>query len=64
MCARQEFEFACQKRNLISELNEYQQVFSRQIANNEVMEGTIQSFRDAHNQSLRTFQEEQSQYGS
>ena len=59
---RQEFEFACQKRNLISELNEYQQVCSRQIVNNEMMEGTIQSLREAHNRSLRTFQEEQSQY--
>ena len=57
MHARQEFEFACQKPNLISELNEYQQVCSRQIANNEMMEGTIQSLRGAHNRSLRTFQE-------
>ena len=63
MHARQKFEFACQKRNLIiSELNEYQQVCSRQIANSEVMEGTIQSLRESHNRSLRTFQEEQSQY--
>ena len=53
--SRQAFEFACQKRNLITdELNEYQQVCSRQIANNEMMEGTIQSLREAHNQSLRT----------
>ena len=62
MHARQEFKVACQKRNLISELNEYQQVCSRQIANNEMMEGTIQSLREAHSQSLRTFREEQSQY--
>ena len=61
MHSRQEFEFACQKRNLISELSEYQQVCSRQIANNEMMEGTIQSLKEAHNRSRRTFQEEQSQ---
>ena len=35
---------------------------SRQIANNEMMEGTVQSLREAHNRSLTTFQEEQSQY--
>ena len=62
MHSRQEFEFACQKRKLIAELSEYQQVCSRQIANNELMEGTIQSLKEAHHQSLRTFQEEQSQY--
>ena len=45
MYSRQEFEFACQKRNLIAELSEYQQVCSPQIANNENMEGTIQAFR-------------------
>ena len=53
MHARQEFEFACQKRHLITELNEHQQVCSQQIANNDMLEGTIQSLRDAHNQSLR-----------
>ena len=62
MYSRQEFEFACQKRNLIAELSEYQQVCSRQIANNENMEGTIQALKQAHQQSLRTFQEEQCQY--
>ena len=62
MHARQEFEFACQKRHLITELNEYQQVCSRPIANNEILEGTIQSLREMHSQSLRTFQEEHSQY--
>ena len=51
-----------QKRNLISELNEHQQVCSRQIANHEMIERTIQSLREAHNRSLRTLQEEQSQY--
>ena len=62
MYSRQEFEFACQKRNLIAELSEYQRVCSRQIANNENMEGTIQALKQAHQQSLRTFQEEQCQY--
>ena len=57
-----EFEFACQKRNLIAEPSEYQQVCSRQIANSELMEGTIQSLKEAHHQSLRTFQEEQCQH--
>ena len=55
MHSRQEFEFACQKRNLISELSEYQQVCSRQIANNDMMEGTIQSLKEARNRSRRTF---------
>ena len=62
MYSRQEFEFACQKRNLIAELSEYQQVCSRQIAKNENMEGTIQALKQAHQRSLRTFQEEQCQY--
>ena len=55
-------KFACQKRHLITELSEYQQVCSRQIANNDMLEGTIQSLRETHNHSLRIFQEEQSQY--
>ena len=56
MHARQEFEFACQKRHLIAELNEYQEVCSRQMANNDLLEGAIQSLSETHNQSLRTFQ--------
>ena len=48
--------------NLIAELSEHQQVCSRQIANNENMEGTIQALKQAHQQSLRTFQDEQCQY--
>ena len=47
MHARQEFEFACQKRHLIAELN---------VSTRVILEGTIQSLREAHNQSLRTFQ--------
>ena len=51
MHARQEIQCACQKRHLISDLNEYQQVCSRQIANNNVLESTSQSLREAHSQS-------------
>ena len=51
MHARQEFELACQKRNLISELSEYQQVCSGQIANNEMMEGKIQLERGSQPKS-------------
>ena len=49
MHARQEFEFACQKRHLITELNEYQQACSRQIANNDTLEVTIQSLIETRN---------------
>ena len=62
MHARQEFEFACQKRHLITELNEYQQACNRQIANNNALESTIQFLREAHDEGLRVFQEEQWQY--
>ena len=48
MHSRQEFEIACQKRNLIAELSEYQQVCSRQIASNEFMESTIQALKQAN----------------
>ena len=62
MHARQEFDFACQKRHLRTELNEYQQVCSQQISNNSALECAIQSLREAHDKGLRVFQEEQSQY--